>query len=215
VLTSYDVSSLVIDKLCDQSARREFVVACFYFDFADQEKQSSTCVLGALLKQIVGGLEEIPVEIAQAYEDQKRIHCRPRLLLDEIVEMLRATASRKRTFICIDALDECAEGCRVKLLDSLNKILRGAPGSRMFVTGRPQILDQVTDRLPSRVKTIHITPKRRNIISYLHSRLKEDPMSTEMNGSLKKDILKRIPKATSKMYVEKALAPRKLSQVLH
>ena len=29
-------------------------------------------MLGALLKQVMGGLEEVPEEIAQAYEAQKR-----------------------------------------------------------------------------------------------------------------------------------------------
>ena len=47
--------------------------------------------------------------------------------------MLRTTGSEKRTFICIDALDECAAEYRVKVLNSLNQILHKSPGTRMFV----------------------------------------------------------------------------------
>jgi len=50
VLTICEVSSLVIDNLCDGAGGRNAAVACFYFDFAAQKEQSSTNVLGAMLK---------------------------------------------------------------------------------------------------------------------------------------------------------------------
>ena len=34
VLTSWGVSSLVVDRLCDQARGQSTAVACFYFDFA-------------------------------------------------------------------------------------------------------------------------------------------------------------------------------------
>jgi len=46
-----------------------------------------------------------------------------RLGLPNIVKMLRTTSSTKRTFICIDALDECVLEHRTRLLDSLNQIM--------------------------------------------------------------------------------------------
>src|SRR5437879_2964054 len=72
-LISRDVSSLVVDELCDRAKVQYVAVACFYFDFAIQKEQSSTSVLGALLKQVVSGLEEVPAEISEAYEDQRRV----------------------------------------------------------------------------------------------------------------------------------------------
>jgi len=79
-------------------------------------------VLGALLKQVVGGLEEVPKEIAQAYGDQKKVIGGPGPPLSDIVQMLQTASSEKRTFICIDAIYECAAGCRVRFLNSLNQI---------------------------------------------------------------------------------------------
>ena len=86
-------------------------------------------MLRTLLKQLVAGLREIPAEIVKAYEDQKNSigGRRPRLL--NTVKMLQTTSSKKRTFICIDALDECVPEHRIELLDSLNKILRESPGT--------------------------------------------------------------------------------------
>ena len=69
VLTSRDVSSLVIDNLCNQARGQNIAVACFYFDFAAQKEQSPTSMLGALLKQVVSGLEEVPEEIVKDYVD--------------------------------------------------------------------------------------------------------------------------------------------------
>ena len=61
MLTSPDVSSLVIDSLCDQAGGQDVAVACFYFDFATPKEQSSASMLSALLKQVVIGLEEVPM----------------------------------------------------------------------------------------------------------------------------------------------------------
>ena len=71
----------------------------------------------------MGGLGEVPGEIAKAYEDQKNVIGGRAPRLADTVKMLQTTSSEKRTFICIDALDECAAEYRVKLLVSLNQIL--------------------------------------------------------------------------------------------
>ena len=158
-------------------------------------------MLRTLLKQLVAGLREIPAEIVKAYEDQKNSigGRRPRLL--NTVKMLQTTSSKKRTFICIDALDECVPEHRIKLLDSLNKILQESPTTRIFVTGRPHIRPDITKRLAGRVMSLPISTKRDDIIRYLHSRLEEDTTPDAMDSSLEAEILKRIPEDVSEMYV--------------
>jgi len=196
-LTGCDVSSLVIDRLCDQARRQNTTIACFYFDFAAQNEQSPTNMLGALLRQLVDGLDEIPEEISRAYHDQKSAIGRRGPQLADIVTMLQATTSRKHTFICVDALDECVTGYQVKILDSLHQILQKSPWTRIFVTGRPHIQAEIGKRLTGRVTALFITPQRHDIISYLHSRLDEDTTADAMNSSLKADILKKIPEDVS------------------
>ena len=202
MLTSRGVSSLVIDSLCDQARGRDVAIACFYFDFAAQKEQSLTSVLGALLKQVVGGLDEVPEEVAQAYEDQKKVIGGRRPRLPDLVKMLQTTSAEKRTFICIDALDECVTGHQVKLLGSLNQVLKESPATRIFVTGRPHIQAEIRKRLSGRVASISITPRRDDIISYLHRRLEEDTTSDAMDSILEAEILKKIPENISEMYVQ-------------
>ena len=198
VLTNCD-SSLVIDWLCNQAKDRNVAVACVYFNFAAQKEQSPTSALGAVLKHIVSGLKEIPEEIAQAYEDHKQSIDGLGLELADVVEMLQVAASWRPTFICIDAIDECVPRDRVKVLDSLSKILQRSPGTRMFVTGRPHIESEVEKRLAGRVAALHIVPRRHDIICYLNHRLDEDAELDEMDYSLKADILKKIPEDISEM----------------
>jgi len=199
VLTSYDVSSLVIDRLCERARGRNIAVACFYFDFASQKDQSPASVLGALLKQAVNGMERVPEGIAQAYENQKKAIGGLRPQLTDIVKMLQITSSEKPTFICIDALDECVPGNRVRLLDSLNQVLRESPGTRVFVTGRPQIGPEIRRRLAGKITTLSISPKRGDIIRFLHTRLDEDTDPDAMDSRLEAYILKGIPKDVSAM----------------
>ena len=58
-------------------------VACFYFDFADQEEQSPTAILGSVLKQVVGGMDEVPERIVEAFRNRERVIGGQRLSLEE------------------------------------------------------------------------------------------------------------------------------------
>ena len=214
MLTSRHVSSLVIDNLCDQARGQNVSVACFYFNFAAQKEQSPTSMLGSLLKQVVGGLGEVPEEVAKAYEDQKKVIGGRAPQLPDVAKMLQTTSSEKHTFICIDALDECAAEYRVKILDSLNQVLQKSPGLRIFVTGRPHVQPEIAKRLSVNVTTIAIIPRRRDIIRYLRARLNEDTTPDAMDSSLEAEILKKIPEDISEMYVE-ATTLWKLTQVFH
>ena len=143
MLTSHDASSLVVDRLCDRDRGENAVVTCFYFDFADRKEQSAVSILSSLLRQAIGGLEGIPEEISQAFPEERNAIGRGGLRLPDAVKMLQAIASSLRTFVCIDALDECAVQDRVKLLNSLQQILQKSPGTRIFIIGRPHIQAEI------------------------------------------------------------------------
>ena len=214
MLTSCDVSSLVIDRLCDEARGKNVAVACFYFDFAARREQSSTRMLGALLKQIVGGLGEIPGGISQAYEDQKKVIGGRGPQLSDIAKLLQTTSSERLTFICIDAMDECAPEHRVKILDSLDQVLQKSPGTRIFMTGRQHVQAEIGKRLTGRVASVAITPRKSDVVGYLRTRLKEDTNPDAMDITLEADILRKIPEDISEMYVE-VTTLRELPQVIH
>ena len=201
MLISRDVSSLVVDRLCDQARGKNTAVTCFYFDFAARKEQSVTSVLGSLLKQIVSGLEKVPEEISRAFWEQKMAVGGRGPLLPDIVKMLQTVTFSLRTFVCIDALDECAAVHRVKLLDSLKQILGKSPLTRIFIIGRPHIRAEVERRLAGRVISVSVGPRKDDIIGYLRVRLDEDETPEAMDGSLEARILKKIPERMSEMYV--------------
>jgi len=91
--------------------------------------------------------------------------------------MLHDISSSRRTFICIDALDECAAEYRAKLLDSLEKILHKSPNIRMFLAGRLHVRDEVGEHLSGRVAAVSITPTKSDIVRFLKAKLKEDQCS--------------------------------------
>jgi len=160
-LIGCDLSSLVVDTLCKQAVEENAAVACFYFDFAAQEEQSPAVILGSVLRQVVSGLGEVPERAVKAFRDREKVIGDQALALSEIVEFLQDVSSSRCTSICIDALDECPAGHRVKLLDSLNQILQKSPGARIFLTGRPHIRGEVNKHLSGRATTIYNTHQER------------------------------------------------------
>jgi len=211
-LTSGDVSSLVVDNLGDLARGQNTAVACFYFDFTARNEQSPVSILGSLLKQLVCAEGEIPGEISRAYKAQENVIGGRGPRLSDIVKMLQTASSKKRSFICIDALDECVAGDRVKILDSLNQILQKSPGTRIFMTGRPHIFAEIGKRLAGGITSVSISPKGGDIITYLHRRLAEDTTPDAMDCTLEADILKKILENGSEMWVE-AMALGKLLNI--
>jgi len=148
---------------------------------------------------MIGGMERIPGEILRALLDQKKAigGRRPRLV--DMVKMLQLVTPLQPTFMCIDALDECAEVQRVKLLDSLKQILEKSPNTRIFVTGRPHIRAEIEKRLAGRVICVSIRHSKDDIISYLRVRLGYDQVPDAMDESLEVEILEKIPESLSDM----------------
>jgi len=201
VLTGHDVSSLVVDRLCDRAKGQRTAVACFYFDFAARKEQPATSMLGSLLKQVVGGMEGIPEEISEAFQDQKKVIGGRGPQLPDIVKMIQSITSSLPTFVCIDALDECAAIHRVKLINSLKQILEKSPHTRIFITGRPHIRAEIEKRLVGRAASVSLGPSKDDIVEYLRVRLEEDLTPDAMEESLEAEILEKIPENMSDMYV--------------
>jgi len=79
----------------------------FYFGFAVRKEQSSTSALGTLIKQLVRGVEEAPEEIFPSIPRPGKNSIGMRGMgLAGIVETPQTPSSKKRTFTCLNALDE-------------------------------------------------------------------------------------------------------------
>ena len=192
MLISSDASSLVVDRLCDKAKEENIAVACFYVDFAAREEQSPTNILGSLLKQIIGGLERIPDEIRETFKDHKKMIGGRALRVPEIVKMLQTVTSLRPTFICVDALDECAERDQPEVLDSLRQILEGSSNTRIFLTGRRHTRDGMERYLGARAAILSVKPSNDDIVGYIRMRLSKDRYRGAMDGSLEAEIIKSI-----------------------
>ena len=190
-----------MDRLCDLARGQNITVSCFYFDFAARKEQSATSMLGSLVKQMIGRMERIPEEISRVFQKEKDTLGGRRPQPADLVKMLQVIASSQPTFICIDALDECAGGERFRILDSLKEILEQSRGARIFVTGRPHIQAEIESRLPGQVTSVSLTPTTGDITRYLRVRLGYDETPDAMDESLKAEILEKIPENISEVYV--------------
>jgi len=201
MLTVRDGSSLVVDKLCDQTSSQNTSVSCFYLDFAVRNEQSATNVLGSLLKQIIGEMERIPEGVLRTFQQQNKTIGGRRPQLVNIVKMLHLITSSRRTFICLDALDECSGVQQVRLLDALKEIVEKSPDTRIFATGRPHIQAEIEKRLAGHVKSVSVSSTTKDITKFLQVKLHEDQTPQAMDESLEADILDKIPENAPEMYV--------------
>ena len=201
MLNICDGSSLVVDRLCDQARGQNTAVTCFYFEFAARKEQSAASILGSVLKQLVSGMERIPEEILRAFHEQKKAIGGRAPQLADIVKMLQKITSLRHTFMCIDALDECAGVQRVKLLDSLKQILQRSPGTRIFMTGRSHIRTEIEKRLAGQVASVSVGTAEGDIIRYILVRLGEDETPDAMDENLEADILRKVSRNISDMCV--------------
>ena len=167
-----------------------------YCDFLAQQEQSTTNILGAMLKQLAsrGG---IPSHIREAFQRAKKEFGGRGLLLPDMVEIVTKTiTSLSRLFICIDALDESPSKYRRELLESVQEIVRVSPNTRVFLTGRPHIDNEIV-KCFSEALRIPLSPAHGDIMSYLEVRLKADNNPYAMDGKLQADIMKIIPEKIS------------------
>ena len=196
----------MIDSLCDEPYEEDIVVAMFYCDFRDQQEQSATNIMGAILKQLVvrGGVLE---DVQKAFKKAKNEVGGRGLRLQDIVQMLKqAVATLPQVFICIDALDECLPRHLLDLLKSLKDILKESPRMRIFVTARPQVKGEITKYFTTGA-LVPISPKTDDITRYLENKLEMDTECDAMSDDLRADILRIIPQRISGMYVPEFAVP--------
>ena len=188
----------MIDSLCDQAAGNDVAVVGLYCDFLAQQEQSTTSMLGAILKQLVSR-GEIPEHIREAFQKAKKEFGSRGPRLSEMLEILKKElTSLRRIFICIDALDESAPKYRLEFLESLQEMVRVSPNMRILLTGRPHIDDEVMEYFSKAVR-IPISPTQDDIKSYLKMRLKRDTTPKAMDAELRADIMRVIPEKISEM----------------
>ena len=188
----------MIDWLCDQVHDRDVAVAGLYCDYLTREEQSAANMLGAILNQLLER-DGIPEVVRQAFRMGKKGFGGRAAQLPDMVKMLKATiTSVSEVFICIDGLDECLPKNRQGLLESLREIVQASPATKVFISGRPHVRDEI-QRYFMAVIIIHLTPTIGDIERFLKRRLDQDIISRAMDDNLRTKIMNVIPRKISPM----------------
>ncbi|KAM5437912.1 hypothetical protein MaudCBS49596_006473 [Microsporum audouinii] len=129
------LTTMVIDEIRNSISGHD-VMAFHYFDYQDQDLQTHSGVLSSILRQIIAMMPDIPQCVMGAYTKSGGSSSLPAHELEKLI--LSITQGVQRTYIIIDALDECIEATNRKpLLSFLNQISKQNPAVRLFVTSRP------------------------------------------------------------------------------
>ena len=177
----------------DDKTGRAFLF-CIY---KRQDNQKVDDLLSSLLGQLAVRQSIVPKSIRELYNKHRKGE-KPRLSRNEIREELcNITKAYSRTFIIIDALDECkTDHIRNELLSEIYKLQEGSD-TRLMVTFRPNVVP----RRPSSVTEHEILAYKEDIEEYLTGRMSELPSVVQDNNELQCKIKTHILNLVDGMYV--------------
>ena len=201
MLTGDEISSLVIDTLCEQACGQNIAVLSLYCDYQAQKAQSAVDMIGSLLRQVALRARGIPGEVRDAFEGAGQSGDKGLRLPDMLKLFLNVISSSERVHICVDAVDELQPHDRSEFLRALRQIIQEAPNTRLFLTGRPHIRGEVGRHLTEGAYSINIVADKGDIVRYLSRKMDDDNVRDPdlMTEDLENDIMKRMSEKASEM----------------
>jgi hypothetical protein len=140
-------SSTIITYLLQKYQSSEYAVIYFYCDYKDTQNGSTSKIFETLLadlaRQNPSALSYLE-KLSEKYREF-RSSCSVQVLRSAMLQCLQFP---KRTFVVIDALDECDE--RDKLLIELLEIINSGRKLNLLMTSRPEFdIQQLFNTLPN------------------------------------------------------------------
>jgi Cdc6-like AAA superfamily ATPase len=191
------IASIVVDHLKTSFPDDKTGKAFLYCIYKRQDNQKVDDLLASLLGQLAVWQSMVPESICKLYDKHRRGE-KPRLSRNEILEALSSiTKTYSRTFIIIDALDECKTNrIRNELLSEVYKLQEGSD-TRLMVTFRPSIVLNP----PSSARKLEIRANKEDVEEYLSGQMSELPSVVQDNNELQCKIKTRILSLVDGMYV--------------
>ena len=124
-----------MDYLVNTHVSDDIRIAYLYCDYKDQAMQTALNLIACLARQLVGWPRRLPLQLVRLHKELEPQRRRPTLA--ELQTLLITLCNeRRRTFVVVDALDECeAMQQRRHFLPLLKSLPYGS--TRLFVTSRP------------------------------------------------------------------------------
>ena len=192
------IASIVANHLKTSFPDDKTGKAFLFCVYKRQDSQKVDDLLASLLGQLAVWLSMVPEPARQLFDEHRK--CRkPRLSRNEILEALSSiTKTYSRTFIIIDALDECkTDHIRSELLSEVYKLQEGSD-VRLMVTFRPSIVP----KWPSSVTELEIRAPKEDMEEYLNGRMSELRSVVRHNEELQCKIKAHILTLVDSMYVQ-------------
>jgi hypothetical protein len=190
ILASIAIDSLTTGFHTDPSVG----IAYIYCNFRRQDEQTVDHFLAALLKQLAENQPPPAKTMTELSNRHKKKRTWP--LLEEISAALRSvTCAYSRVFIVIDALDECSDECRARLLSEAVR-LQADCKVNILVTSR--FIPETTDKFVNSI-SLEIRARDADVQSYLVGRLSQLPTFVRDDRHLQQEIATQIVDAASGM----------------
>ena len=172
-----------------------------YADYKDTTNQTLVHILGCFLRQLLQ--KPIPNTVTQKLQDI-RFQCKKIEAKDNFDLLKIQLQQLKRTFICIDAIDELDPKVRRQLLGELKKL--NTHNTRLFLTGRSHIESEVEKYFQvAQDCIVTISASDQDVREFVRQQIKEDSDqdSEAMDEVLAKEIEDAIVRRSQGMYVPK------------
>jgi hypothetical protein len=189
------ITAIVIDDLYTKFLNDSSTgIAYLYCDFRRQHEQKWEDLLANLLKQLAQQQTSIPDGVEKLYNRYECQHRRPPP--DEISTALHSVSSHfSKTFILLDALDECQVTERMRLLSEICKF-RERGKLNIFATSRfiPEIQKVFNESM-----SLEIRAKYEDVEKYLASEVARLPSFISSSPRLQNKIKATITEAVNGM----------------
>ncbi|KAI5818441.1 hypothetical protein BZA77DRAFT_342841 [Pyronema omphalodes] len=187
-------------------------VAYVYCDYQDRDEQTAVNMIGGLLKQaITGSSQKVSPDAIEPLLKKKK--SRQAIEIQDAVSAFSGLIRCfDKTYICIDALDECNETDRRQLIQYLAELSsvsnqKDTLPVRLFFTGRPSMEKYVQSHTSIKPKIplmVKLQASTEDIAAYIAHRISEDNM-VGMDDDFKEHIIKEIVSASQNMFLLPAL----------
>ena len=149
--TSY--SSNVLEHITTEFALRDNVGISFaYYNYRKPELGDPSIIIGALIKQLCQQKHCIPSDLLRLRHDSHS-----NLTASNPDSFTSPAKSFKEVFIVLDALDECPEHERHRIIGFINKVVADLQRAKIFITSRREA--DIVEAFEGKTSTIQIEAK--------------------------------------------------------
>ncbi|KAL9118053.1 MAG: hypothetical protein Q9187_005406, partial [Circinaria calcarea] len=120
-------------------------IAFAYIKYDSPDSQQPLEIISAMIKQLCWSKDTIPRDLLDSFHEYDR-NARPRNLDTTLSCFINVLRSYDQVFLIFDALDECEQNLRQRMLEIIKDMITQIPAAKIFVTSRREtdIVDAFT-----------------------------------------------------------------------